>query len=51
MEGRVTTHIQSLFKSVDNIEVYLCGGDDMIKDITGQLKAIGECPILREKYF
>lgn len=49
--GRVTTHIKDLFKSVDNIEVYLCGSDAMIKDTTDQLKSIGECPILREKYF
>ncbi len=51
MHGRVTVHIKVLFKSVDNIEVYLCGSDAMIKDITGQFKSIGECPILREKYF
>lgn len=51
MHGRVTSHIKTIFKSVDNIEVYLCGSDAMIKDITEQLKSIGECPILREKYF
>lgn len=49
--GRVTAHIKDLFPSVDNIEVYLCGSDAMIQDVTTQLKAIGDCPILREKYF
>lgn len=51
LHGRVTAHIKSLFKSVDNMEAYLCGSDAMIQDVTAQLKSIGECPILREKYF
>lgn len=49
--GRVTAIFPKHFPTVDNLEIYCCGSDAMILDITALCKARGECPVYREKYF
>lgn len=51
LRGRVTQIFPEYFAKVDNLEVYCCGSDAMIHDITALCKARGECPVYREKYF
>jgi NAD(P)H-flavin reductase len=36
---------------VQNLAVYLCGNEGMIKDVTAVLQKKGLCPIYREKYY
>ncbi len=49
--GRVTALVEERITSVRNLAVYLCGGSDMIKDVTARINAKGLCPIYREKYY
>ncbi|ULA61159.1 MAG: FAD-binding FR-type domain-containing protein [Nitrospira sp.] len=49
--GRVTALVEGRISSVRNLAVYLCGGNGMIKDVTGRINAKGLCPIYREKYY
>ncbi|MGC3972969.1 MAG: FAD-binding oxidoreductase [Nitrospira sp.] len=49
--GRVTTLVEERISSVRNLAVYLCGGSEMIKDVTARINAKGLCPIYREKYY
>ena len=49
--GRVTTLVDEQVASVANLAVYLCGGSEMIKDVTARINAKGLCPIYREKYY
>lgn len=51
LRGRVTAIFPEHFPSVDNLELYCCGSDAMIGEITALAKARGECPVYREKYF
>ncbi|MBI4367411.1 MAG: FAD-dependent oxidoreductase [Deltaproteobacteria bacterium] len=51
LRGRVTALFADQVKGVDNIEIYCCGSDAMITDITALAKARGACPVYREKYF
>ncbi|MBI4239054.1 MAG: hypothetical protein HY696_11665 [Deltaproteobacteria bacterium] len=51
LRGRVTQIFPEFFSNVENLEVYCCGSDAMIHDITALCKARGECPVYREKYF
>lgn len=51
LKGRVTAIFPTQFPSVDNLEIYCCGSDAMIHEITELAKARGECPVYREKYF
>ena len=49
--GRVTALVDERVRSVANLAVYLCGGSEMISDVTALLHAKGLCPIYREKYY
>jgi CDP-4-dehydro-6-deoxyglucose reductase len=49
--GRVTPLVEARIASVQNLAVYLCGNDGMIKDVTAVLQKKGLCPIYREKYY
>jgi NAD(P)H-flavin reductase len=49
--GRVNGLIQERVTSVRDLEVYLCGNNDMIKEVTATIQAKGLCPIHREKYY
>ena len=49
--GRVTPLVETRIASVQNLAVYLCGNEGMIKDVTAVLQKKGLCPIYREKYY
>jgi len=49
--GRVTPLVEARIASVQNLAVYLCGNEGMIKDVTAVLQKKGLCPIYREKYY
>lgn len=49
--GRVTTLVDERVRSVANLAVYVCGGSEMIKDVTARINAKGLCPVYREKYY
>lgn len=49
--GRVTRLVEERVISVNNLAVYLCGSEGMIKDVTQILNAKGLCPIYREKFY
>ncbi len=49
--GRVTPLLEARVTSVQNLAVYLCGNDGMIKDVTQIIQKRGLCPIYREKYY
>ncbi len=49
--GRVTALVDERISSVANLAVYLCGGSEMIKDVTARINAKGLCPVYREKYY
>ena len=49
--GRVNGLIQEQVTSVRDLAVYLCGNNDMIKEVTATIQAKGLCPIYREKYY
>ena len=49
--GRVTPLVEASIASVQNLAVYLCGNEGMIKDVTAVLQKKGLCPIYREKYY
>jgi CDP-4-dehydro-6-deoxyglucose reductase len=51
MTGRVTKLVGEQFKTVHNLEAYLCGNSGMIKDVTAIIRERGLCPIYREKYY
>lgn len=51
LKGRVTAIFPEYYKSVENLEIYCCGGDAMIGEITALAKERGLCPVYREKYF
>jgi CDP-4-dehydro-6-deoxyglucose reductase, E3 len=50
-QGRVQAVLESQFKTVDGLEIYLCGNGAMIKDIAQLMKSRGDCTIHREQYF
>ena len=50
-QGRVTPLVEARIASVQNLAVYLCGNEGMIKDVTAVLQKKGLCPIYREKYY
>lgn len=50
-KGRVNGLIQEQVTSVRDLAVYLCGNNDMIKEVTATIQAKGLCPIHREKYY
>ena len=50
-KGRVNSLIQEQVTSVRDLAVYLCGNNDMIKEVTATIQAKGLCPIYREKYY
>lgn len=49
--GRVTALFPEIFPSVDNLEVYVCGNDAMIRDMKQICDNAGSCPFYREVYF
>jgi NAD(P)H-flavin reductase len=49
--GRVTPLVEERVASVQNLAVYLCGNEGMLKDVTAVLQGKGLCPIYREKYY
>ncbi|ULA69486.1 MAG: FAD-binding FR-type domain-containing protein [Nitrospira sp.] len=49
--GRVTALVDERVRSVANLAVYLCGGSEMIKEVTARINAKGLCPVYREKYY
>jgi CDP-4-dehydro-6-deoxyglucose reductase len=49
--GRVTPLVEARITSVQNLAVYLCGNEGMIKDVTQVIQKRGLCPIYREKYY
>lgn len=51
LKGRVTAIFPEFFPTVDNLEVYACGSDAMIKDLKALCDERGLCPFHREKYF
>jgi CDP-4-dehydro-6-deoxyglucose reductase, E3 len=51
LRGRVTAIFPEYFPSVENLEVYVCGNDDMIKEMKALCDAKGECPFYREIYY
>ncbi len=50
-KGRVNGLIQEQVTSVRDLAVYLCGNNDMLKEVTATIQAKGLCPIHREKYY
>jgi hypothetical protein len=36
---------------VKNLAAYLCGGNEMIKEVTKIITEKGLCPVYREKYY
>lgn len=50
-KGRVNGLVQERVTSVRDLAVYLCGNNDMIKEVTATIQAKGLCPIYREKYY
>lgn len=51
LNGRITAHVKDIFPNTNDLEVYLCGSDYMIKDMTEVLTSLGNCLVHREKYF
>jgi NAD(P)H-flavin reductase len=49
--GRVQPLVDAQTTRVDDLAVYVCGGQDMIHSVTAVIRAHGVCPIHREQYF
>ena len=49
--GRVTSLLEEAVHSVQNLAVYLCGNNAMIRDVTALINKKGLCPIYREIYY
>jgi CDP-4-dehydro-6-deoxyglucose reductase len=49
--GRVTGLVDARVTSVKNLDVFLCGNNAMIRDVTQIIRAKGLCPIYREIYY
>jgi CDP-4-dehydro-6-deoxyglucose reductase, E3 len=49
--GRVTDLVDARVTSVKNLDVFLCGNNAMIRDVTQIIRAKGLCPIYREIYY
>ena len=49
--GRVTGLVDARVISVKNLDVFLCGNNAMIRDVTQIIRAKGLCPIYREIYY
>ncbi|MBI2343860.1 MAG: FAD-dependent oxidoreductase [Deltaproteobacteria bacterium] len=51
LRGRVTAIFPEHFPSVDNLEVYVCGHENMITQMQQLCDARGGCPFYREIYY
>ncbi len=51
LKGRVTEQFPKFFPSVDNVEVYTCGSEEMMNDIRALCEQLGGCPYYREKWY
>jgi NAD(P)H-flavin reductase len=49
--GRVTALVERRILAVKNLAAYLCGGNEMIKEVTKIITEKGLCPVYREKYY
>jgi len=49
--GRVTRLVETRIAFVQNLAAYVCGSENMIKDVTAIVQKKGLCPIYREKYY
>jgi NAD(P)H-flavin reductase len=49
--GYVQEIVREEVLSVDRLEVYVCGGSAMIKDVVALVRGVGVCPIHREQYY
>jgi CDP-4-dehydro-6-deoxyglucose reductase, E3 len=49
--GSVDALVSERVNSVDNLEVFICGGSAMIAAVSAIIKSKGLCPIRREQYY
>jgi NAD(P)H-flavin reductase len=49
--GRVTGLVEQRITAVKNLAVYICGGNEMLREVTKIISGKGLCPIYREKYY
>jgi NAD(P)H-flavin reductase len=49
--GRVTPLVETEVRTVDNLEVMLCGNGGMVRDVKEVLRRKGLCPIRVEQYY
>lgn len=48
--GRVTALVEERISTVKNVEFYLCGNGDMIRDVAEVVRKKGLCPVHTEKF-